>query len=153
MLSTCISFCYWLWDLQFFDHLKQVSINFHNKIWRPAIDSAGEGCCGLTVRRADLRQSAVFAARWWNRTRVVSPGWEADLWAEAPFMGARHRLGKLVDMIESCQLGADRGGDALLYTRLGLCLVFSVDSPRDHNAVFPCSPRPRRLFSDVATGR
>lgn len=32
MLSTRISFCHWLWDLQFFDHLKQVSINFHNQI-------------------------------------------------------------------------------------------------------------------------
>lgn len=50
-------------------------------------------------------------------------------------MGVRHRLGKLVDMIESCQLGADRGGDAPRSTRLRLCLVFPVDSPRDHNAV------------------
>lgn len=68
-------------------------------------------------------------------------------------MGVRHRLGKLADMIERCVLGADRGGDALLNTGLRLCFGFPVDSPRDHNAVFPCSPRPRRLFSNVATGR
>lgn len=62
-------------------------------------------------------------------------------------------LGKLVHMIESCQLRADRGGDEPLNTRSKLCLVFSVGSPQHYNAVFPCSPRPLRLFSDVATGR
>lgn len=55
----------------------------------------------------------------------------------------RSRLGKSVNMTESCQLGADGGRDGPLSTRLGLCSLFShFNSLQHHNAVFPCSPRP-----------
>lgn len=145
--SCLISYSEWLWDIQGFD--KTTSVNFYSENWRTSVDSEGEGWDATPC--LPLRgETAPVSTRCFSWVRVWFTSWASGT---APFMGVWRRLGKLVDMIESRQLGADRGGDAPLSTRLRLCLVFPVDSPRDHNAVFPCSPRPRRLFSDVATGR
>lgn len=119
-------------------------------------------------KRSDKQRSGFLSAEGSGQHKqcqhVVSSGREVEdpaaliyeLWLEGKkraLLWSRRCLGKLVYMIESCRLGEDRGRDGRLNTRLKLCLVFSVNSPQGYNAVFPCSPRPRRLFSGVATGR
>lgn len=86
-----------------------------------------------------------FTSSPWSGGR--EKGEEAPLWS-------RRRLGKLVYMIESCQAGVERGWDSPLSTRLKLCLVCLLSIHRGAIILlFPCSRRPRSLFSRVATAR